>query len=78
MIIHKDGCDAIKCKCKSVKDIDWNLADAMMKKKGVTLRQYLEIRDKKVTTRNNAAFLEEDDPVYDVIDKKDKNVKKKG
>ena len=44
--IHQEGCDAVKCKCKPQK-VDWNLADAMMKNKGITLREYLEIREKQ-------------------------------
>lgn len=50
--IHKQGCEGDICTCKP-QEVDWELADKMMKEKGITLREYLEIREKHAQSRGN-------------------------
>jgi hypothetical protein len=50
--IHKEGCEGDVCECEPV-EVDWELADKMMKERGITLRDYLEIREKNAKQRGN-------------------------
>jgi predicted metal-binding transcription factor (methanogenesis marker protein 9) len=50
--IHKEGCEGDVCECEPV-EVDCELADKMMKERNITLRDYLEIREKNAKQRGN-------------------------